>query len=97
MDEKFTVDKNFRWSDSVYAIGDNVASKELGPPTGQNAKQQGKYLANYFNNGLKGEGYKFEEKGKMVHTKNNIILETKYGSFRVPYLIEPIFDYFVEN
>ena len=95
--EKFTVDKNFIWSDSVYAIGDNVASKELGPPTGQNAKQQGKYLAEYFNNGLKGEGYKYEEKGKMVHTKNNIILETKYGSFRMPYFIEPIFDYFVEN
>jgi len=96
-DEKFIVDKNFKWKDGIFAIGDIVASKELGPPTGQNAKYQGKYLAEYFNNNFKGDGYKYEEKGKMVHTKDNIIIETKYGSFRVPYLIEPILDYFVEN
>lgn len=96
-DEKFVVDKNFKWKDGIFAIGDIVASKELGPPTGQNAKYQGRYLAEYFNNNFKGDEYKYEEKGKMVHTKDNIIIETKYGSFRVPYLIEPILDYFVEN
>jgi NADH:ubiquinone reductase (non-electrogenic) len=94
-DNKLVVDSNFKFSDSIFAIGDIVASKELGPPTGQNAKQQGRHLAYYFNNDFEGKPYKYEEQGKIIHTKNWIVVETKYGSYRLPYFIEPIIDYFI--
>ena len=94
-DNKLVVDSNFKFSDSIFAIGDIVASKELGPPTGQNAKQQGRHLAYYFNNDFMGNSYKYEEQGKIIHTKDWIVVETKYGSYRLPYFIEPIIDYFI--
>jgi NADH dehydrogenase FAD-containing subunit len=95
--EKFVVDKHLKFSNNIYAIGDIVASKELGPPTGQNAKNQGKYLANYFNNNFHGNEYNYEEKGKLIHSKENIILETKYGVFRLPNFTNFMFDYMIEN
>lgn len=94
---KFSVDNNLKFYDSIYAIGDIIASKDHGPPTAQNVKQQGKYLANYFNNNFEGVPYKYEEKGKIIHTKDWIIIETKYGTFRLPYFIGPIIDYFILN
>jgi len=96
--ERFIVNSNLQFYDSIYAIGDIIASKDHGPPTAQNAKQQGEYLAKYFNNNFKDDkGYKYKEKGKIIHTKDWIIMETKYGSFRLPYFIEPILDYFILN
>jgi NADH:ubiquinone reductase (non-electrogenic) len=97
MNNKFVVDKNLKFSNNIYAIGDIVASKELGPPTGQNAKNQGKYLANYFNNDFKGEDYEYKEIGKMLHTRDNIIFENKFGTIRLPKLFQPIIDYYIEN
>jgi len=94
---KFSVNKNLQFEDSIYAIGDIIASKDHGPPTAQNAKQQGEYLAKYFNNNFEGVPYKYEEKGKIIHTKDWLIIETSYGSFRLPYFIEPIIDYFILN
>jgi thioredoxin reductase len=96
-DDKFIVDNNLKWSEEIYAIGDNIASKDLGPPTGQNAKQQGKYLANYFNNDFKGKPYKYQEIAKLIHTKDDILLETKGNLITIPYFVEPLLDYFIEN
>jgi len=96
-DGKLVVDKKFKFSENIYAIGDIVASKELGPPTGQNAKNQGKYLANYFNNDFKGEDYEYKEIGKMIHTKENILFESSYGTIKLPKFIQPVIDYYVEN
>lgn len=95
--ERFTVDSNLKFKDSIYAIGDIIASKDNGPPTAQNAKQQGEYLARFFNNDFVAPDYKYNEKGKIIHTKDWIIIETKYGSFRVPYLFESIIDKFITN
>jgi NADH:ubiquinone reductase (non-electrogenic) len=95
--DKLVVDKNFKFSNNIFAIGDIVASKELGPPTGQNAKNQGKYLAKYFNNDFKGEDYKYEEIGKILHTKEYVLLETKFGTFKLPNLVNPLIDYKIQN
>jgi NADH dehydrogenase FAD-containing subunit len=94
---KFIVDNNLKFSESIYAIGGIIASKDHGPPTAQNAKQQGEYLAKYFNNNFEGVPYKYKEKGKIIHTKDWLIIETSYGTFRLPYFIEPIIDYFILN
>jgi len=96
-DDKFIVDSNLKWSNEIYAIGDNIASKDLGPPTGQNAKQQGKYLAKYFNNDFKGNPYKYKEIGKLIHTKNDILLESNGHLILIPYFVQPLLDYFIEN
>jgi len=91
---KFVVDKNFNFNKSnIYALGDIVA---IGPPTAQNAKQQGYYLANYFNNDFQGEPYEFKEKGKIIHSKDWIIIETNgYGTWRLPHFVQPIIDYYI--
>ena len=92
--DRFTVDSNLKFKDSIYAIGDITLS---GPPTAQNAKQQGEYLARFFNNDFVAPDYKYIEKGKIIHTKDWIIIETRYGSFRVPYLFEPLINQIVTN
>ena len=74
----------------IYAIGDMSGKM---PPTAQNAVQQGKYLAEYFNNNLEGKDYKFNEKGKIIHTKNSIILDTSYGVFNIPKFFETPIEY----
>jgi NADH:ubiquinone reductase (non-electrogenic) len=78
----------------VFAIGDIVASKEYGPPTAQNAVQQGKHLAQYFNNNFQGEDYKFYEKGKIIHTHDKLIVDSKLGVLVLPKIVKPVFDYF---
>jgi len=87
------VNENFMFKDNVYVVGDLVASKEIGPPTAQNAKQQGEYLANHFNNDFKSKPYKFIEKGRLIHTKDSIIVDSQLGVFSMPKIMEPIFDY----
>lgn len=74
----------------IYAIGD-ISDKM--PPTAQNAKQQGKYLANYFNNNFTGENYEYKEKGKLIHTKDNIILDSAFGTYKLPKFLESYIDY----
>jgi hypothetical protein len=93
--DRFSVDSNLKFKDSIYAMGDIIASKDHGPPTAQNAKQQGEYLARFFNNDFVGPDYKYIERGKIIHTKDWIIIETRYGSFRVPYLFEPLINQIV--
>jgi NADH dehydrogenase FAD-containing subunit len=93
---KLIVDSNLSFSNSIYAIGDIIASKDHGPPTAQNATQQGKYLANHFNNNFKSKPYKYKEKGKIIHSKYYMIIETSFGVFKIPNQFKFIIDYFIE-
>lgn len=94
-DRLLMVDNNLRFKNNVFGLGDIVGGR--GPPTAQNANQQGKYLAGYFNNGFDGdaEGYKYKEKGKIIHAKDNMIIETEYGSSRVSNILENLIDRFI--
>jgi NADH dehydrogenase FAD-containing subunit len=94
-DNKLTVNSNLAFSDSIYAIGDIIASKELGPPTAQNGKQQGIYLANHFNNDFKSKPYEYKEKGKIIHSVDHMIIETSFGTYKVPNQFKFIVDYFI--
>ena len=76
-------------SSSVFAIGD-ITRK--GPPTAQNAKQQGIYLANFFN---KNKAYVYDEKIKILHTKDSIIVDFKQNAFRFPKYFEQIYNLFI--
>lgn len=91
------VNGNLNFKDNMYAIGDIIASKDVGPPTAQNARQQGRYLANYFNNDFTGSPYKFHEKGKIIKTNNTILVEVNDKTYEVPILFEPIIDFFVDH
>lgn len=94
-DRILKVDSNLKFNENIFAIGDIVASKETGPPTAQNADQQGKYLANYFNNDMKGNDYVYSEKGKIIHCKENMLLETQFGSSRISNILENLIDKFI--
>ena len=69
---------------NIYAIGDIVASRKHGPPTAQNARAQGKYLANHFNGGFNGEGYKYKGVGKIIHGADKIYLDYKGECHMLP-------------
>ncbi len=97
------IDKNLRVinnindiKNNIYAMGDIIASKD-NPPTAQNAKQQGKYLAKYFNNNFKGEPFKYNEICKIIHTNNKIIIDSKYGVFTLPICFDFIIEWFTSN
>ena len=61
-------------SSDVFIIGDN---SDLGPSTSQKAKQEGKWLANHFNNGFndKDANFKFKSNGKIIHTNDGSYIE----------------------
>lgn len=86
------VDRNLYLKDNIYAIGDIVASKTNGPPTAQNARQQGKYLAQLFNNDFQGKEYTYQEKCKIIHTTDYVLLEYNEGTYKLPKLFEPLID-----
>jgi NADH:ubiquinone reductase (non-electrogenic) len=73
---------------NIYAIGDCAYSGN--PPTAQVASQQGKYLANYFNNDFKDiKPFNFQSKGQIcyigggnsVYQNNNIIFKGKLTGY----------------
>ena len=74
-------DFSFRKDLGIYCVGDMVANR--GPPSAQNARLQGEYLAKYFNSGFD-ENFlltnKFESitKGKLVHLLKDTYLESEY-------------------
>jgi NADH dehydrogenase FAD-containing subunit len=76
-------------SSSVFAIGD-ITRK--GPPTAQNAKQQGIHLANFFNNN---KAYAYDEKIKVLHTKDSIIIDFENNAFQVPKYFDQIYNLFI--
>ena len=75
----------------VFAIGD-ITRK--GPPTAQNAKQQGIYLAKAFNGGFNGK-YIFQEKIKVLHTKEAFIIDIGQNAFRLPKYFDRIYNLFI--
>ena len=56
------------YTNNVYAIGDCAYNNN--PPTAQVAYQEGKYLANYFNNNFIGDGFKYNSKGQICYIGN---------------------------
>lgn len=90
------VQKNFSIGEKnlgIYCIGDMVAN--MGPSSAQNAKNQGIWLAKYFNNDMRVEKidpYEIKSKGKLVHLESDLYLETKYYSGFVPNFFGIIFD-----
>jgi NADH dehydrogenase len=76
-------------SESIYALGDIV-----GPPSAQNAVQQGKYLARRFNEGIQattdGEPYKYNEYAKILHCGDKIVVDSRWGAFTVPSWWTPV-------
>jgi NADH dehydrogenase FAD-containing subunit len=78
---------------NIYAIGDINGS---GPPTAQNAKAQGIFLAEHFNGGFNEtrNGYKYIEKGRIIHGADAIHLEYSGSLWQVPKIFGFIVDYF---
>ena len=67
------VDDNLRYDSAIFAMGDSVAGR--GPPTAQNASQQGKYLAALFNSDFKGPAYSYKELGRCVDLGDGLLIE----------------------
>jgi len=90
----FITDDNLMVSPSIYALGDVVYGK--GPPTAQNAKQQGIYLANHFNNDLNSQNkYTYMERGRVIDIGNGMVVEYQGRITRLPYIFRNIFYAFV--
>jgi len=71
------VNEHFQHSSFVYVIGDSCRNK--GPPTAQNASQQGEYLAKYFNNDFANrDPYTFKELGRCLDLGDGYLIEV-YG------------------
>lgn len=68
---------------NVFAIGD---CNQLLPKSAQNAKQQGAYLANYFNSGFRASagGYKFTSQGTMIRLADRIYMDSPFYSGFLP-------------
>jgi NADH dehydrogenase FAD-containing subunit len=79
-----TVDDHLCFSASnIYAIGDSIAGR--GPPTAQNARQQGSYLAQHFNAGFKTkEPYRYQELGRCLDLTEGLLIEVLGCSFFIP-------------
>ena len=71
-------------SSSIFLIGD--AARGRGPPTAQNAKRQGEYLAHFFNAGLPAAhpAYKFEELARVVDIGDKLVVGRDNFAFEVP-------------
>lgn len=75
------VEQDFRINNNIFCIGDMVGNQ--GPPTAQNAKLQGLWLAEYFNNNFDSnyiKNNKFESKTqlKLIHLNDKTYLESEY-------------------
>jgi NADH dehydrogenase FAD-containing subunit len=82
---------------NIYCLGDMVSN--AGPPSAQNAKNQGIWLAEYFNSNfdnqfIKSNPYKVKSNGKTVHLSNNTYLESEYYSGFIPKFIDKIIEWF---
>jgi len=89
--ENFSIGK----STGIFCIGDMVGNS--GPPTAQNARLQGEWLAGYFNSDfdkkyLESNKFVSESKGKLVHIGSQTYLESKYYSGFLPRFVV----YFIE-
>lgn len=80
--QHLSVNSQLLLSPNVYAIGDSITGR--GPPTAQNAKQQGHYLATLFNNNFQHTDYKYDEQGRVLDIATGYIVETQGQVFHVP-------------
>jgi NADH dehydrogenase len=87
------VDGNLKFNDRTYVIGDSI--RGYGPPTAQNAKQQGIYLAKHFNNNFKSEPYKYNEWCKMLHTHDALLIDYNNKCYSLPLITYNFFEYFM--
>jgi NADH dehydrogenase FAD-containing subunit len=83
------VDEFLHYRNNIYALGDAI--KGRGPPTAQNAVQQGKWLGNEFNQGhSKTYGYSFYEKGRVLDLEHCMFVEVLGTVWYVPYILTDI-------
>jgi len=68
---------------NVWAMGDCVASRSLGPPTAQNARQQGVYLADQLN-GSQCKPYSYHELGRVLDLTYGYMIEVFGVCFYIP-------------
>jgi NADH dehydrogenase FAD-containing subunit len=67
----------------IYAMGDAVTGR--GPPTAQNAKQQGKFLADHFNRDFQtADSYKYQERGRVLDMSDHLLVEYRGLMFSLP-------------
>ena len=93
VNENFSLGKQY---DTIFCLGDMVANQ--GPPSAQNAKNQGIWLAQYFNSGFdinytKSNPYKITSKGKLVHLGDKIWLESEFYSGYIVKFIDRIIEW----
>uniref|UniRef100_A0A6C0KYE0 NADH:ubiquinone reductase (non-electrogenic) n=1 Tax=viral metagenome TaxID=1070528 RepID=A0A6C0KYE0_9ZZZZ len=79
---------------NVYALGDCIRGH--GPPTAQNAKQQGQYLATLFNKDFKYDDYKFVEKGRVIDVTDRLIVDINGRITEFPGILRALFYKFIE-
>lgn len=77
-----SVDDHLYYGSNIYVIGDSISGH--GPPTAQNAKQQGIYLANHFNSNFTSEPYNYNEWCKMIHTHDALLIDYKNKCYSLP-------------
>jgi len=78
------VGPNLKYAEDIYVIGDSC--KNMGPPTAQNAVQQGHYLAEYFNAHFQPKKpYVFEEIGRCVDLGDGFMFEVRGFIFFMPH------------
>lgn len=74
----------------IYAIGDSIIG--YGPPTAQNAKAQGKYLAERFNSDFKIDApYTYVEKGRVIDAASCLIVEYNGYVLTLPSLFRIVY------
>jgi NADH dehydrogenase FAD-containing subunit len=81
--QHLSVNSQLQFSPHVYAVGDSIIGK--GPPTAQNARQQGEYLATLFNSDFrKPDPYTYLEQGRVLDIATGYIVEWKGHVVHVP-------------
>jgi len=85
-------DYNLMVKPKIYAIGDSISGH--GPPTAQNANAQGLYLATLFNTQFQDlTPYRYVEKGKVVDTTDNLVVEIQNKVFILPAAFRVLYHY----
>jgi len=82
-----TVDPFLCYKKEIYGLGDSVKGY---PPTAQNAKQQGLWLAYYFNARFQSPPYQYTERGRVLDLTYAIFIEYKGIIWHIPYFLTPL-------
>lgn len=85
------IDGNLKFNEHTYVIGDSI--RGYGPPTAQNAKQQGIYVANHFNNNFKSKPYKYNEWCKILHTHDAMLIDYNNKCYSLPMITSDLIEH----